>query len=100
MIRVKIENAFRWQSAVGACRHPLYHLPIAAACMPPKDKAKAAGISASSFFDLKAELSKQEENFAKNKAAGKGTGGAKRADKVRDSALVKAPKFELIKGVQ
>ncbi|KAF7970840.1 hypothetical protein HWV62_22796 [Athelia sp. TMB] len=51
--------------------------------MPPKDKAKAAGISASSFFDLKAELAKQEEDFAKNKAAGKGrsiTGGTKLRD--------------------
>ena len=47
--------------------------------MPPVDKAKAAGISASSFFDLKAELAKKEEEFAKNKAAavqrtGAGTG--------------------------
>lgn len=54
--------------------------------MPPKNKAKAAGISASSFFDLKAELSKQEDDFAKSKAAGKSTlivGGVKRPDKVR-----------------
>lgn len=54
--------------------------------MPPKNKAKAAGISASSFFDLKAELSKQEEDFAKNKAAGKGSsivgGVGKRQEKV------------------
>jgi hypothetical protein len=55
--------------------------------MPPKNKAKAAGISASSFFDLKAELAKQEDDFAKNKAAGKSNaiivGGVKRPDKVR-----------------
>jgi hypothetical protein len=55
--------------------------------MPPKNKAKAAGISASSFFDLKAELTKQEDEFAKNKAAGKSNttivGGVKRPDKVR-----------------
>ena len=54
--------------------------------MAPKNKAKAAGVSASSFFDLKAELAKQEEEFAKNKAAGKGAalvGGVKRSDKVR-----------------
>lgn len=54
--------------------------------MAPKNKAKAAGVSASSFFDLKAELAKQEEDFAKNKAAGKGAalvGGVKRPDKVR-----------------
>jgi hypothetical protein len=41
--------------------------------MPPKNKAKAAGVSASSFLDLKAELSKHEEEFAKNKDAGKST---------------------------
>jgi hypothetical protein len=54
--------------------------------MPPKNKAKAAGISASSFFDLKAELGKQEDEFAKNKAPGKKNvivGGVKRPDKVR-----------------
>ncbi|KAF9476686.1 hypothetical protein BDN70DRAFT_934823 [Pholiota conissans] len=47
-------------------------------------KSKAKGISASSFFDLKAELSKQEAEFAKSKAAGKSTaivGGVKRPDK-------------------
>jgi hypothetical protein len=56
--------------------------------MPPKNKAKAAGISASSFFDLKAELAKQENEFAKNKAAGKSNaivGGVKRPDKVRQA---------------
>ncbi|KAI0368746.1 hypothetical protein BV20DRAFT_968832 [Pilatotrama ljubarskyi] len=52
--------------------------------MPPVDKAKAAGVSASSFFDLKAELAKKEEEFTKNKAAGKANaivGGVKRNDK-------------------
>ncbi|KAI0330223.1 hypothetical protein GY45DRAFT_1251322 [Cubamyces sp. BRFM 1775] len=52
--------------------------------MPPVDKAKAAGVSASSFFDLKAELAKKEEEFAKTKASGKETyvvGGVKRDDK-------------------
>ncbi|OSD06315.1 hypothetical protein PYCCODRAFT_1464274 [Trametes coccinea BRFM310] len=52
--------------------------------MPPVDKAKAAGVSASSFFDLKAELAKKEQEFAKNKAAGKSAaivGGVKRDDK-------------------
>ncbi|KAL0954779.1 hypothetical protein HGRIS_003729 [Hohenbuehelia grisea] len=47
-------------------------------------KAKAAGISASSFFDLKAELAKKEDEFSKNKAAGKSraiVGGVKRPDK-------------------
>ena len=31
--------------------------------MAPRDKAKAAGVSASSFLDLKAELVKQEGEF-------------------------------------
>ncbi|KAK7033065.1 hypothetical protein R3P38DRAFT_781486 [Favolaschia claudopus] len=47
-------------------------------------KAKAKGISASSFLDLKAELSKQEDEFTRNKAAGKSSyivGGVKRPDK-------------------
>jgi hypothetical protein len=50
------------------------------------NKAKAAGVSASSFFDLKAELSKYEDEFAKKKAAGLSTaiiGGIKRPQKVR-----------------
>ena len=58
--------------------------------MAPKNKAKAAGVSASSFFDLKAELAKKEEEFAKNKAAGKSAalvGGVKRPDKVCPSAF-------------
>ncbi|CCM04307.1 uncharacterized protein FIBRA_06478 [Fibroporia radiculosa] len=66
--------------------------------MAPKNKAKAAGVSASSFFDLKAELAKQEEEFTKNKAAGKASalvGGIKRPDKkptvwARQNAGVKA----------
>lgn len=47
-------------------------------------KSKGKGVSASSFFDLKAELSKQEQEFTKNKAAGKSyiVGGVKRPDKV------------------
>ncbi|KAI0768051.1 hypothetical protein BD413DRAFT_137370 [Trametes elegans] len=53
--------------------------------MAPVDKAKAAGVSASSFMDLKAQLAKEEEEFTKKKAAGKATavvGGNKRNDKV------------------
>ena len=49
--------------------------------------ARAAGVSASSFFDLKAELAKKEEEFTKSKAAGKSTslvGGVKRPGKVRE----------------
>ncbi|TFK27214.1 hypothetical protein FA15DRAFT_686060 [Coprinopsis marcescibilis] len=52
--------------------------------MSHNSKAKAKGISANSFFDLKSELSKQEAEFSKNKAAGKATtivGGVKRPDK-------------------
>ncbi|KAF8896288.1 hypothetical protein BD779DRAFT_1433316 [Infundibulicybe gibba] len=47
-----------------------------------RDKAKA--VSASSLFDLKAEISKQESEFARNRAAGKSravVGGVKRPDK-------------------
>jgi hypothetical protein len=49
-------------------------------------KAKAKGVSASSFFDLKAELSKQEAEFSKSRAAGRSNqifGGVKRPDKVQ-----------------
>lgn len=48
-------------------------------------KARAAGVSASSFFDLKAELAKKEDEFAKTRAAGGSkyvVGGIKRPDKV------------------
>ncbi|KAG8213397.1 hypothetical protein J3R82DRAFT_11896 [Butyriboletus roseoflavus] len=38
--------------------------------MPPTNKAKAAGVSVSSFFDLKAELAKKSDEFARTKAAG------------------------------
>ena len=54
--------------------------------MSHTSKSKAKGISASSFFDLKAELSKQEADFARAKGSGKSTaiiGGVKRPDKVR-----------------
>ena len=53
--------------------------------MSHTSKSKAKGISASSFFDLKAELSKQEADFARAKGSGKSTtiiGGVKRLDKV------------------
>lgn len=48
-------------------------------------KAKAKGVSAASFFDLKAELSRKETEFAKAKAEGRNlvvVGGVKRPDKV------------------
>lgn len=50
-------------------------------------KSKSSGVSTSTFFDLRAEIAKHEEEFAKNKAAGKGRaimGGVKRPDKVCD----------------
>ena len=52
--------------------------------MAPTNKAKAAGVSASSFLDLKAELSRKEDEFAKAKASGASAviGGVKRPDKV------------------
>jgi hypothetical protein len=53
--------------------------------MSHTSKSKAKGVSTSSFFDLKAELSKQEAHFAKAKGSGKNTtiiGGVKRPDKV------------------
>lgn len=53
--------------------------------MSHASKSKAKGINASSFFDLKAELSKQEAEFLKAKATGSVkpiVGGVKRPDKV------------------
>ncbi|KAG1779149.1 hypothetical protein EV702DRAFT_124115 [Suillus placidus] len=52
--------------------------------MAPTNKARAAGVSASSFFDLKAEIAKKEDELARTKAAGGSkytVGGAKRPDK-------------------
>jgi len=50
------------------------------------EKAKAKGISASSFFDLKAELSKKESEFTRNKGAGPSSA---RPDKVRSKQVVR-----------
>jgi len=53
--------------------------------MMASSKAKAKGISATSFFDLKAELSNKEAELAKAKAEGRNlavVGGVKRPDKV------------------
>jgi len=55
--------------------------------MAPVNKARAAGVSASSFFDLKAELVKKEDEFTRTKAAGGSrfvVGGIKRPDKVSE----------------
>lgn len=48
------------------------------------NKGRAKVVSASSFLDLKAELSKKEDELRRNKAAGKtNTGGLKKTlDKV------------------
>lgn len=53
--------------------------------MAPSNKAKAAGVSASSFLDLKAELAKHESDLAKKKASGSSSyvTGVKRPEKVR-----------------
>jgi hypothetical protein len=48
-------------------------------------KGKAAGVNVSSFWDLKAELAKQEASLAAKKAAGSQLmlqGGVKRPEKV------------------
>lgn len=52
--------------------------------MPRSSKEKAAGIGATSFLDLKAELAKQEAQFAQDRAVGKSrsiVGGVERSDK-------------------
>lgn len=51
------------------------------------NKAKAAGIGASSFLDLKAELAGKEKEIAENKTAGKKTTGGQRPGKVSVSLL-------------
>jgi hypothetical protein len=53
--------------------------------MAPKsttNKAKAAGIGASSFLDLKAELAAKEKEISENKAAGKNTSNGHKQGKV------------------
>ena len=60
--------------------------------MAPKsttNKAKAAGIGASSFLDLKAELAAKEKEIAGNKASGKKTiSGGQKPGKVSVSRSV------------
>ena len=62
------------------------------ASMAPTDKAKAAGVSVTSFFDLKAELAKKSDEFARSKAAGGSKyvpgEGRTRPDKVCTSFVV------------
>jgi hypothetical protein len=39
--------------------------------MASSSRAKASGVSSSSFFDLRAEISRKEEEFSRDKAKGK-----------------------------
>ena len=60
------------------------------AWMAPRstNKAKAAGIGASSFLDLKAEVAAQEKEITENKAGGKKTtSGGQKPGKVCTSHL-------------
>jgi len=64
--------------------------------MAPKsttNKAKAAGIGASSFLDLKAELAAKEKEFVENKATGKKASGGQKPGKVSVSLLLFCPSF-------
>lgn len=54
-------------------------------------KSRSGAVSSASFLDLKAELSKKEDEFKKSKARGNGkaeaiVGGVKREEKVRSNA--------------
>lgn len=64
--------------------HPVHNLAMASSS--GSQRAKASGVSTSSFFDLKAELSKKQDEFSKAKKAGKKVsaivGGVPRPDKV------------------
>jgi hypothetical protein len=50
-------------------------------------KAKAKGVSATSFFDLKAELSKKETEFARAKAEGRNLARSRWRETTRQSKL-------------
>ena len=52
-------------------------------------KAKASGVSATSFFDLKSELSKKEAELTKAKAEGRHVGGLKRSNRVYHLKLLR-----------
>jgi hypothetical protein len=56
------------------------------------NKAKAAGVGASSFLDLKAELAAKEKEIAENKAVGKRiASGGQKPGKVSGSLLLCSP---------
>lgn len=79
-------KSFREGARLSPCHLNFLSSVVVALSMAPANKARAAGVSASSFLDLKAELSKKEEQFAQDKVAGKNTsliGSVKRPDKVR-----------------
>jgi hypothetical protein len=58
------------------------------------NKAKAAGVGASSFLDLKAELAVREKDIAENKAAGrKTTSGGQKPGKVSASPFSSCSSF-------
>jgi len=57
------------------------------------NKAKAAGIGASSFLDLKAELAAKEKEIVENKAVRKNTSGGQKPGKVSVSLLLFCPSF-------
>jgi hypothetical protein len=63
--------------------------------MPPKDRSKAAGVSASSFFDLKAELTKREDDFARNKGSVKSLGPVFAGEKKARPLLATSTKHNL-----
>ena len=67
------------------------HLPHNGAWMAPRsttNKAKAAGVGASSFLDLKAELAAKEKEIAENKGSGKKTtSGGQKPGKVSVSTV-------------
>jgi hypothetical protein len=50
--------------------------------MAPNKKSKAFGVGSASFFDLQAEIARQKEEFAKNKAAGTPIIGGQKPKKV------------------
>jgi hypothetical protein len=51
--------------------------------MPPTNKAQAAGVSAGSFLELRAQVAKQKESLTKGKATA--VAGRKKEGKVRNS---------------
>jgi hypothetical protein len=53
--------------------------------MAPSNKAKAAGVSASSFFDLQAEVSRRESELNKAKVSGTTIAAVTRPGKVSHS---------------